>query len=233
MDGVRVARENMPHSTVTARSGPVLALGRPGSLASPVMTNRALTSLLSLVAVALLCAACGGKDDSAAPTTTSKRSSTTAPATTAAAAGGSTSSTMQMQMSVILLAGVDRPDAPGGGDSSDSPQVTVPKSASKEWKASAWGPEGNDQMPSIPTGFTPVLVWDKVPGTGWSLQFQSAKKVDGKLVIRADRGIPGEGCETKPRAVGTTYLLGVDTKGVTSSTPVTLKVRKNTISCVG
>ena len=138
-----------------------------------------------------------------------------------------------MQMSVVLLAGVDRPEPPGGSDSSDSPQVTVPRSASKEWTASAWGPEGGDQMPSVPTGFTPVLVWDKVAGTGWSLQFQSAKKVGGKLVINADRGIPGKGCETRPRPVGTTYLLGVDVKGVTSSTPVTLKVRKNTISCVG
>ena len=232
MDGVCVAREDTPRACASARSGTVNPALWLSSLASRPMTNRALTSLLSLAAVALLCAACGGKGGAAAPTTTVEGSSTTAPATTAAA-GGSTSSTMQMQMSVILLAGVDRPDAPGGGDSSDSPQVTVPKSASKEWKASAWGPEGNDQMPSIPTGFTPVLVWDKVPGTGWSLQFQSAKKVDGKLVIRADRGIPGEGCETKPKAVGTTYLLGVDTKGVTSSTPVTLKVRKNTISCVG
>lgn len=232
MDGVRVAEEDTPRNPATARSAEVVPVRRPCSLASTDMTNRARTSLLSLVAVALLCAACGGKDDTAAPTTTAKGSSTTAPATTAAV-GGSTSSSMQMQMSVILLAGVDRPDAPGGSDSSDSPQVTVPRSASKEWRASAWGPEGNDQMPSIPTGFTPVLVWDKVPGTGWALQFQSAKKVDGKLVIRADRGIPGKGCETRPTPVGTTYLLGVDTKGVTSSTPVVLKVRKNTISCVG
>lgn len=232
MDGVRVAGEDTPRSPATARSAEVVPLRGPGSLASPDMTNQARTSLLSLVAVALLCAACGGTDDSAATTTTVTRSSTTAPATTAAV-GGSTSSTMQMQMSVILLAGVDRPDAPGGSDSADSPQVTVPRSAAKEWKGSAWGPESNDQMPSIPTGFTPVLVWDKVPGTGWSLQFQSAKKVGGKLVIRADRGIPGKGCETKPTAVGTTYLLGVDTKGVTSSTPVTLKIRRNTISCVG
>jgi len=109
----------------------------------------------------------------------------------------------------------------------------VPKSATKEWTPDGWGPDSNDQMPSIPTGFTPVLVWDKVDGTGWSMQFQSAKKVDGKLVIRADRGIPGKGCETKPQPVGTTYLLGVDVKGITPSTPVVLKVRTNTISCVG
>ena len=231
MDGVRVAGENTPRNPATTRSAMVVPFVLPGSLASRVMSNRARTSLLSLVAVALLCVACGGKDDSAATTTTPKGSPNTAPATTAAA-GGATTTSLPMQMSVVLLAGVDRPEPPGGG-STDSPQVTVPRSASKEWKASAWGPEGGDQMPSIPTGFTPVLVWDKVAGTSWSLQFQSAKKVDGKLVISADRGIPGKGCDTKPTPVGTTYLLGVDVKGVTSSTPVTLKVRKNTISCVG
>ena len=230
MDGVRVAGEDTPPDPSTARSAVVVPVGRRSSVASRVMTNRARTSLLSLVAVALLCAACGGKDDTTATTTTAKGASTTAPATTAA--GGATTS-LPMQMSVVLLAGVDRPEPPGDGNSSVSPQATVPKSATKEWKASAWGPDGKDQMPSIPTGFTPVLVWDKVPGTGWSLLFQSAKKSGGKLVITADRGIPGKGCETKPKAVGTTYLLGVDVKGVTPSTPVTLKIRKNTISCVG
>ena len=194
------------------------------------MTHRARTPLLTLVAVALLCAACGGKDD-AGTTTTAKAATTTAPATTAA--DGATTTSLPMQMSVVLLAGVDRPEPPGDGNSSVSPQATVPKSATKEWKASAWGPDGKDQMPSIPTGFTPVLVWDRVAGTGWSLLFQSAKKTGGKLVITADRGIPGKGCETKSKPVGTTYLLGVDVKGVTPSTPVVLKVRKNTISCVG
>ena len=231
MDGVRVAGEDTSCGRSTARSATVLPVRRPGSLASGPMTNRARTSFLTLVAVALLCAACGGNDDSAATTTTAKGSATTAPATTAA--GGMTTTSLPMQMSVVLLAGVDRPEPPGDGNSSVSPQATVPKSATKEWKASAWGPDGKDQMPSIPTGFTPVLVWDKVPGTGWSLLFQSAKKSGGKLVITADRGIPGKGCETKPKAVGTTYLLGVDVKGVTPSTPVTLKIRKNTISCVG
>ena len=231
MDGVRVAGEDTPWRRSAARSAPVRPLRRPGSLASGPMTHRSRTSFLTLVAVALLCAACGGKDQSAATTTTAKGAATTAPATTAA--GGATTTSLPMQMSVVLLAGVDRPEAPGDGSSSVSPQATVPKSASKEWKSSAWGPKGKDQMPAIPTGFTPVLVWDKVAGTGWSLQFQSAKKVDGKLVITADRGIPGKGCETKPRPVGTTYLLGVDVKGVTPSTSVVLKVRKNTISCVG
>jgi hypothetical protein len=195
------------------------------------MTNRGRTCFLTLAAFALLSAACGGNGDSPATTTTAKGSSTTFPTT--AVAGGATTTSLPMQMSVILLAGIDRPEAPGSSDSSDSPQATAPKVATKEWTASAWGPDSKDQMPSIPSGFTPVLVWDKVPGTGWSLQFQSAKKVGGKLVIRADRGIPGKGCETKPQAVGTTYLLGVDVKGVTPSTPVTLKVRKSTISCVG
>ncbi len=138
-----------------------------------------------------------------------------------------------MAMSVILLAGVDRAEPPGDSDSSDSPQATVPKSAAKAWTPGGWGPASNDQMPSIPTGFTPVLVWDEVPGTSWSLQFQSAKKVGEKLVINADRGIPGKGCDTKPEKVGTSYLLGVDVKGVTPSTPVRLKIRKSTISCVG
>ena len=194
------------------------------------MTHRSRPTLLTLAVVALLCAACGGTDDTAATTTTSAGAGST---TTTAAAGGSSTTFVPMQMSVILLAGVDRPEPPGSGDGEGTTRVTVPKSASKEWTPDGWGPESNDQMPSIPTGYTPVLVWDEVPGTGWSLQFQSAKKVGGTLVVNVDRGIPGKGCETQPKKVGTTYLLGVDTKGVTASTPVRLKVRKNTISCVG
>jgi len=195
------------------------------------VTTRPHLTLVALAATALLAAACGGADDSAATSTTAAGSA--ASSSTTAAAGGSSTTFMPMQMSVILLAGVDRPEPPGSGDGKGTTQVTVPKSASKEWTPDGWGPESNDQMPSIPTGYTPVLVWDEVPGTGWSLQFQSAKKVGGTLVLNVDRGIPGKGCETKPRKVGTTYLLGVDTKGVTASTPVRLKVRKNTISCVG
>lgn len=198
-------------------------------------TTSTRASFLALTVVALLCAACGGRSGTitTSSTTSVAGSGSAATPSTSAAAGGSSTTFTPMQMSVVLLAGVDRPEPPGSGDRSGSTQVTVPKSAVKEWTPDGWGPESNDQMPSIPTGYTPVLVWDEVPGTGWSLQFQSAKKVGGTLVLNVDRGIPGTGCETRPKKVGTTYLLGVDTKGVTASTPVRLKVRKTTISCVG
>jgi hypothetical protein len=136
-----------------------------------------------------------------------------------------------MQMTVIQVAGLDRPEPPPAADPSATTVATVPVDPAQTWSADAWGPDTADPVPVVPEGFTPVVLWDQVPTAGRSLRFQSARMDGDTLVIEADRMEPGAGCVTAQVVVGTTYLLGVRVDGVTPATPVRLETRPVPVDC--
>lgn len=138
-----------------------------------------------------------------------------------------------MQMTVIQVAGLDRPQPPVGADPGAATVATVPTDPAQVWTAAAWGPDSTDPVPVVPEGFTPVVLWDQVPTAGRSIRFQSARKDGDALVITADRTEPGAGCVAAQVVVGTAYLLGVRVDGVTPATPVRLETRSIPVDCVG
>lgn len=136
-------------------------------------------------------------------------------------------------MRVILVAGVDRTDPPGGTGSDASPQATVPASVDQSWTSAGWGPAGSDDPPPpMPDGFTPVLAWVQFPTTGWTVDVVDAGLVDGTLVLAAERIAPGAGCVNAQVLTGVSYLLGVRIDDeVTSSTPVEVRFSDRTLDC--
>ena len=134
---------------------------------------------------------------------------------------------------LLLVAGVDRSEPPGGTGTDASPQATVPASVDQAWTSGGWGPAGSDDpAPPLPEGFTPVLAWARFPTTGWTVDVVDAGLVDGTLVLAAERTAPGVGCVNAQVLTGVSYLLGVRVDGdVTPATPVEVRFIDRTVDC--